>query len=92
MTVLELNGLPFIAANIERIMRKLESPSAVPDFFLPFEDAVTPPIVQVWREELPALMEDYRRFTGYISAIPDPWTRRVFELRFHCPVGRSGTL
>ena len=82
MTVPELNGLPFIAANIERIMGRLESPSALPDFFLPFEDDVTPPIVQVWREELPALMEDYRRFTGYISAIPDPWTRRVFELRF----------
>ena len=82
MTVPELNGLPFIAANIERIMGRLESPSALPDFFLPFEDDVIPPIVQVWREELPALMEDYRRFTGYISAIRDPWTRRVFELRF----------
>lgn len=83
MTIPELNGLPFLSLNIERIMRKLERGNPFPDFFLPFVGAEPePPVMRIWRDELERLMPEYRRLTAYISAIPDPWTRSVFERRF----------
>lgn len=82
MTVPELNDLPFITGNIERIMRRLEAENTLPDFFLPFDDAGETPIIPMLRAELEDLMAEYRRRMAYIDAVADPVMKHIFELRF----------
>jgi len=84
LTVLELNGLPYISINLERIMRKMETSDMLPAFFLPFEDGTVPddPLAGIFRQELGELMSEYRRLTAYIEGISDSWMRSVFEWRF----------
>lgn len=82
MTVQDLNALPFITANAERIIRHLEASDACPDFFLPFEKPVEVPAREVWESELPELLGEYQRITAYIDAIAEPWMRRMFEQRY----------
>lgn len=82
MTIQELNTLPFIASNVERIIHYLEMPNTYPDFFLPFDEPVVVPARTVWESELPELMGEYRRIHAYIDTIPEPWMRRMFEQRY----------
>lgn len=80
MTVLELNQLPYITVNIERILRYLESSSTEPAWFATAGDA--DPLPGILEQELPDLMAEYRRLMGYIDCITDPKMKRIFELRF----------
>ena len=84
MTILELNALPYITANIERILRHLESDNTDPEWFVPQEAkrAVADPMRAVLQQELPGLMAEYRRLMAYIDGIPDPQMKRIFEMRF----------
>ncbi len=81
MTVLELNSLPYLSANLDRILQYLEADTTVPAWFIPME-ADTDPIREVLQGELPALMAEYRRLMGYIDGMTDPQMKRIFELRF----------
>lgn len=84
MTILELNALPYITANIERILRHLESDSMDPGWFISRETKSTAPnpIREVLQQELPGLMAEYRRLTAYIDGITDSYMKRIFEMRF----------
>jgi len=84
MTIPELNALPYITVNIERILRYLESDTMDPDWFLPREtgNADIDPMKEVLQRELPELMAEYRRLTAYINGITDLKMKRVFEMRF----------
>lgn len=84
MTILELNALPYITANIERILRHLESDSMDPGWFISRETKSTAPdpIRRVLQQELPELMAEYRRLTAYINSITDSYMKRIFEMRF----------
>ena len=84
MTIPELNALPYITVNIERILRYLESDTMDPDWFLPREtgNADIDPTKEVLQRELPELMAEYRRLTAYINGITDSKMKRVFEMRF----------
>lgn len=84
MTIPELNALPYITANIERILRYLESDSMDPGWFIPNEmgRSSPDPMKEVLRRELPGLMAEYRRLMAYINGISDPWMKRIFEIRF----------
>lgn len=84
MTIPELNALPYITANIERILRYLESDSMDPEWFVPQETkrAVPDPMRAVLQQELPGLMAEYRRLMAYIDGIPDPQMKRIFQMRF----------
>ncbi len=81
MTVRELNELPYITANIERVLRHLESNSMVPDWFIP-GDVEADPLRDVMQAELTELMTEYRRLLAYIDGITDARMRRIFEQRF----------
>ena len=84
MTIPELNALPYITANIERILRYLESDSMDPEWFIPQEpeNAASDPMRMVLQRELPELMAEYRRLTAYINGMTDSQMKRVFEMRF----------
>lgn len=84
MTIHELNALPYITANIERILRYLESDSIDPKWFIPQEakSMVPDPLKVVFQRELPELMAEYRRLTEYINGITDSYMKRIFEMRF----------
>ena len=84
MTILELNALPYMTANIERILRHLESDSMDPGWFISRETKSTAPdpIRRVLQQELPELMAEYRRLTAYINSITDSYMKRIFEMRF----------
>lgn len=84
MTIPELNALPYITANIERILRYLESDSMDPEWFIPQgpKNVASDPMRMVLQRELPGLMAEYRRLTAYINGITDSQMKRVFEMRF----------
>lgn len=81
MTVLEMNELPFITVNINRLMKHLES-NCLPPFLTVEGDAAPAPIRQVFQAELRELMSEYRRRVDYIDAIPEGWMREIFTQRF----------
>lgn len=84
MTIPELNTLPYITANIERILRYLESDSMDPEWFIHqgAKNTEPDPMREVLQQELPGLMAEYRRLTAYINGITDPYMKRIFEMRF----------
>lgn len=84
MIIPDLNALPYITANIERILRYLESDSMDPEWFIPQgqKSTTSDPMRIVLQRELPELMAEYRRLTAYINGITDPYMKRVFEMRF----------
>lgn len=84
MTIPELNALPYITANIERILRYLESDSMDPEWFIPqaAKNIVPDPLKEVLQRELSDLMAEYRRLTAYINGITDANMKRIFEMRF----------
>lgn len=84
MTIPELNALPYITANIERILRYLESDSMDPEWFIPQgpKNAASDPMRTLLQRELPELMAEYRRLTAYINGITDSQMKRIFEMRF----------
>ena len=84
MTIPELNALPYITANIERILRYLESDSMNPEWFITqgLKSIAADPMRMVLQRELPELMAEYRRLMAYINGITDPHMKRVFEMRF----------
>ena len=82
MTVLELNELGYISANIHRILQHLEKPDRRPSFFIQTGAPQSAPVMDVYRAELEDLMREYQRRAGYIEQIRDPWTRQVFIRRF----------
>ena len=81
MTVLELNELAYISANIKRIIQHLES-GCRPDFFIADGTQTDAPIAEVFKSELEDLMREYKRRIGYIEGIRGPWMKRIFALRF----------
>lgn len=80
MTVLELNQLPYITANIERILRYLEADSTEPDWFI--ETGNADPLRKTLELELPRLMAEYRRLMAYINGITVSRIKRIFVMRF----------
>ena len=84
MTIPELNALPYITANIERILRYLEADSMDPEWFIHqgAKNTEPDPMREVLQQELPGLMAEYRRLTAYINGITDANMKRIFEMRF----------
>lgn len=84
MTIPELNALPYVTVNIERILRYLESDSMDPEWFVLQAAKCTEPdpLKEVLQRELPALMAEYRRLTEYINGITDSFMKRIFQMRF----------
>lgn len=82
MTIPELNELPFITLNIDRIMRQIETENTLPGFFLQVDEEKTAPIMAVLQAELKPLVDEYRRRMKYIEGITDPWMQHIFEQRF----------
>ena len=84
MTIPELNALPYITVNIERILRYLESDSMDPEWFISQgpKSAASDPMRMLLQKELPELMAEYRRLTAYINGITDSNMKRIFEMRF----------
>lgn len=84
MTPVEINGLPYIAIGIDRLMRILESNSETPSRF--FCGHTTIPVDAEFRilceTELSELMEKYQRMTAYIEGMSDSWTKEIFYQRF----------
>ena len=81
MTIPELNALPYITANIEHILRYLESDSMDPEWFIHqgAKNTEPDPMREVLQQELPGLMAEYRRLTAYINGITDPYMKRVLR-------------
>lgn len=84
MTVPELNTLLYITANIERILKYLESDNMDPEWFMQkdVKSTAQDPMKEVLQQELPELMSEYRRLTAYIDGITDLHMKRIFEMRF----------
>jgi len=85
MTVAELNDLPYIGTNIDRLMRIVEQKAAPPKWFLVDDDlplSEFADLKRLCRGELESLMAEYRRRASYIERIMDPWMQRILTLRF----------
>ena len=84
MTAVDLNGLPYIAISIERLMRIIESDAGGDGRSFHGQSVIPtgPMFRQVCKAELLELMGEYRRMTAYIEQIPDSWTRELFQQRF----------
>lgn len=82
MTIQELNALPYLTANIERIMNYLEADNMSPDWFIPCGEAEPDPMREGMQQELSELMAEYRRLMAYISRITSVRMKRIFEMRF----------
>lgn len=80
MTPVEMNGLPYIAISIDRLIRLLESNGETP-----CGQAVVPVDAEfrmLCKTELSDLMEEYQRLAAYVEGISDSWTREIFYQRF----------
>lgn len=84
MTISELNALPYVTANLERILRYLESGDMDPEWFIPQDakNTVPDPLKEILQREISDLMAEYRRLTAYINGITDLRMKRIFEMRF----------
>lgn len=84
MTAVELNGLPYIAISIERLIRILESDAGADGRSFHGQLVIPPDSMfrQVCQAELSELMKEYQRMTAYIEQISDSWTRELFQQRF----------
>jgi hypothetical protein len=84
LTAVDLNGLPYIAISIERLMRIIESDAGGDGRSFHGQSVIPtgPMFRQVCKAELLELMGEYRRMTAYIEQIPDSWTRELFQQRF----------
>lgn len=84
MTAVELNGLPYIAVNIDRLIHLLENTTIVPEPVLLETNSVLSDteFSLLCESELSELMAEYQRMTAYIERIADSWTRDLFHQRF----------
>ena len=84
MTTVDLNGLPYIAISLERLIRILESDAEEDCRSFHGQSVIPadPMFRQVCKAELSELMKEYHRMTAYIEQISDSWTRELFQQRF----------